>query len=62
MSENNNSNGITFTGLLQAALLVLKLGGWWTAPWWVVLLPTLASLGLVALVLVFAGIAWALSV
>ena len=53
--ENNNKNvatgGIGFVGLLQIAFIVLKLCKVITWKWWVVMLPTIISGGLIAVVI-----------
>jgi hypothetical protein len=54
-SSSNSSGGISFTGLLQVAFIVLKLMGYINWPWIWVLAPTWISILLFLLVaLVFA--------
>lgn len=62
MSNNNNNNntisvyGISFTGLLTVAFIVLKLCGVISWSWWWVLSPIWISVGLVIGVLLIIGI------
>lgn len=48
MSESNS--GVTFTGVLTAIFIALKLAKVIDWSWWVVLLPSLISFGLVLVV------------
>lgn len=47
------SGGVSFTGLLQIVFIVLKLLNVITWSWWLVLLPTLISVGIFVLALLF---------
>lgn len=47
------SGGVSFTGLLQIVFIVLKICGVITWSWWLVLLPTLISVGIFVLALLF---------
>lgn len=58
--DNNKSTGITFTGLLTIAFIVLKLTGQITWSWWWVLSPVWLSFALVMLIL-FIIFIWALA-
>lgn len=53
--DNNSSKGVGFVGLLQLAFIILKVCNVINWSWWIVFLPTFASVGLT--VIVFA-IAW----
>lgn len=59
MKDNNNGTaargGVGFVGLLQLAFIILKLCNVIAWSWWVVMLPTIISVGLV--VVVFLAIA-----
>ena len=54
--DNNSSQGVGFCGLLQIVFLVLKLCGVINWSWWIVMLPTIIPLGLVAMILALAFI------
>lgn len=52
--ENNKSvsSGLSFTSLLQVALIVLKLCGVINWSWWLVWLPTLSGVGVCLILLI----------
>jgi len=52
MSNNSSSRGIGFSGLLTVLFIGLKLTGYITWSWWLVLLPSLIGLGLAILVII----------
>ncbi len=52
MSNENNSGGIGFGGLLQILFIGLKLGGVINWSWWLVLLPAFSVICLFAFVVV----------
>lgn len=57
MNNNNNSNkgavgGVSFTGLLTIAFIVLKLCGVINWSWWWVISPIWISIGLVVLIII----------
>lgn len=56
MDKNNNSGGIGFAGLLTLAFIILKLTGYISWSWWLVLSPVLIEFGLLLLLLVIAGL------
>lgn len=52
MEKGNSNGGITFTGLLQVALIVLKLCHVIEWSWWLVFAPTLlGTLGIAIIVI-----------
>jgi hypothetical protein len=55
MKDNKNGSAVTggvgFVGLLQLAFIVLKLCKVITWSWWAVMLPTIISAGLIAVVI-----------
>ena len=55
-TQQNNSGGIGFVGLLTIVFIVLKLTGNIAWSWWWVLSPLWISFGLIALVLVIFAI------
>lgn len=52
----NVSGGVSFTGLLQIVFIVLKICGVINWSWWLVLLPSLISLGAIIIGLIFLGV------
>jgi hypothetical protein len=53
MSEKASSGGIGFFGMLTILFIGLKLTGFIDWSWWLVLLPILIPLGIIALALLF---------
>lgn len=61
MSESNsNSGGIGFTGLLTVLFIGLKLTGYITWSWWWVLSPLWIGFALFLLIILAAGIIYAI--
>lgn len=50
--QTTNNYGVSFVGLLQVAFIVLKLCNVINWSWWLVLLPTIISGGLVVLLFI----------
>lgn len=51
--QANTQTGIGFWGLLQIVLITLKILGYIKAAWWLVLLPSIISVALTIIVLIF---------
>lgn len=51
--QTNTQTGIGFWGLLQIVLITLKMLGYIKAAWWLVLLPSIISVALTIIVLIF---------
>lgn len=51
--QASTQTGIGFWGLLQIALITLKILGYIKAAWWLVLLPSIISVALTIIVLIF---------
>lgn len=51
--QTNTQTGIGFWGLLQIVLITLKILGYIKAAWWLVLLPSIISVALTIIVLIF---------
>lgn len=51
--QTNTQTGIGFLGLLQIVLITLKILGYIKAAWWLVLLPSIISVALTIIVLIF---------
>ena len=51
--QTSTQTGIGFWGLLQIALIILKILGYIKAAWWLVLLPSIISVALTIIVLIF---------
>lgn len=58
MDKEKSSSGIGFFGMLQIVFIVLKLCNVITWSWWLVLLPTIISLDLIAIICIIAVIVY----
>ena len=54
----NEKNGLTFTGALQIALIILKLTGIYNRSWFMVLLPIELSVIVVIMIVIIWLLAW----
>lgn len=51
--QTNTQTGIGFLGLLQIVLITLKILEYIKAAWWLILLPSIISVALTIIVLIF---------
>ena len=61
MSSNTNTGGVSIFTVLTLIFVVLKLCGVINWSWWLVFLPTLIPLGILAIVLVLFGLFFAVA-